>query len=103
MAIETVYIQSNTSVVQDEVLSHRLGLIPILADPNLFEFFDNNEDATDQNTIVFKLDVECVQSKASALSTTEEAYTENVTSDKLEWQPQGDQEERFPSKTELIE
>ena len=38
MAIERVYIANNTSVVQDEVLSHRLGLIPIRADPRLFEY-----------------------------------------------------------------
>lgn len=38
MAIEKVLIANNTSVVQDEVLSHRLGLIPIRADPRFFEF-----------------------------------------------------------------
>jgi DNA-directed RNA polymerases I and III subunit RPAC1 len=36
MAIETVYIFNNTSVIQDEVLAHRLGLIPIKADPGKF-------------------------------------------------------------------
>lgn len=38
MAIERVLIANNTSVVQDEVLAHRLGLIPIQVDPRLFEF-----------------------------------------------------------------
>lgn len=38
MAIEKVLIANNTSVVQDEVLAHRLGLIPIKADPRLFEY-----------------------------------------------------------------
>jgi len=38
MAIERVYIANNTSVVQDEVLSHRLGLVPIRIDPRLFEY-----------------------------------------------------------------
>jgi DNA-directed RNA polymerase alpha subunit len=36
MAIETVFVFNNTSVIQDEVLSHRLGLIPIKADPGKF-------------------------------------------------------------------
>jgi len=36
MAIEHVYIKNNTSIIQDEVLAHRLGLIPIKADPRLF-------------------------------------------------------------------
>lgn len=38
MAIERVYIANNTSLIQDEVLAHRLGLIPISADPRLFEY-----------------------------------------------------------------
>jgi DNA-directed RNA polymerases I and III subunit RPAC1 len=36
MAIETVYVFNNTSVIQDEVLAHRLGLVPIKADPSRF-------------------------------------------------------------------
>jgi DNA-directed RNA polymerase alpha subunit len=38
MAIEKVFIYDNTSIVQDEVLAHRLGLIPIKADPDEFDF-----------------------------------------------------------------
>lgn len=37
MAIDKVHILNNTSIIQDEVLAHRLGLIPIRADPRLFE------------------------------------------------------------------
>lgn len=33
MAIETVYVWNNTSIVQDEVLAQRLGLIPLAIDP----------------------------------------------------------------------
>ena len=36
MAIEKVYVNNNTSLIQDEVLAHRLGLIPIKADPRRF-------------------------------------------------------------------
>ena len=36
MAIEKVLINNNTSIIQDEVLAHRLGLIPIRADPRKF-------------------------------------------------------------------
>ncbi|MEQ2249992.1 DNA-directed RNA polymerases I and III subunit RPAC1 [Ilyodon furcidens] len=43
MAIEKVFIYNNTSIVQDEVLAHRLGLIPIKADPRLFEFKNTDQ------------------------------------------------------------
>lgn len=38
ICIEHVYIWNNTSVIVDEVLSHRLGLIPLNVDPELFEY-----------------------------------------------------------------
>ena len=37
MAIENVYIYNNTSVMHDEILAHRLGLIPIFADAAQFD------------------------------------------------------------------
>lgn len=43
MAIENVYVHNNTSIVQDEVLAHRLGLIPIQADPRDFEMLPPGE------------------------------------------------------------
>eukprot|EP00611_Tribonema_gayanum_P012295 TRINITY_DN22922_c0_g1_i1.p2 TRINITY_DN22922_c0_g1~~TRINITY_DN22922_c0_g1_i1.p2 ORF type:complete len:159 (+),score=37.04 TRINITY_DN22922_c0_g1_i1:58-534(+) len=36
MAIETVYMEMNTSIIFDEVLSHRLGLVPLNVDPRTF-------------------------------------------------------------------
>jgi DNA-directed RNA polymerase I and III subunit RPAC1 len=42
MAIETVYVFNNTSVIQDEVLAHRLGLIPIKANPEKFGWQNSN-------------------------------------------------------------
>lgn len=38
MAIEKVLVANSSSVVQDEVLAHRLGLIPIKVDPRLFDY-----------------------------------------------------------------
>ena len=38
MAIEFVRITQNTSIIPDEVLAHRLGLIPIFADADEFNY-----------------------------------------------------------------
>lgn len=38
MAIEWISVVRNTSIVQDEVLCHRMGLIPIQVDPRLFQY-----------------------------------------------------------------
>lgn len=38
MAIEHVYMFMNSSIIHDEILAHRLGLIPIMANPHMFEF-----------------------------------------------------------------
>lgn len=35
MAIEKVYIYNNTSIIQDEILAHRLGLIPLKGNKKL--------------------------------------------------------------------
>jgi len=38
VAIETVWLYNNTSLIQDEVLALRLGLVPLNVDPRLLEF-----------------------------------------------------------------
>lgn len=43
MAIEKAFIYNNTSIIQDEILAHRLGLVPIKADPRLFEYRNSGE------------------------------------------------------------
>lgn len=45
------------------MLAHRLGLIPIAADPRLFEWKRDDESSNERNCIVFKLDVECIKLK----------------------------------------
>lgn len=89
MAIERVLLFQNTSIIQDEVLAHRLGLIPIAADPRQFQYVresarekrdrnkPRNPKANDDksitisqhpagqpnelNTLVFVLDVKCTR------------------------------------------
>ena len=43
MAIEKVFINNNTSIIQDEVLAHRLGLIPIKADLRKFNMLPTDD------------------------------------------------------------
>jgi DNA-directed RNA polymerase I and III subunit RPAC1 len=82
MAIEKVYIANNTSVIQDEVLAHRLGLLPIRADPRLFDYKSEEENANEKNTIVFKLDVVCTRKQERVLNGS-------VKSDQMKWLPEG--------------
>ncbi|TVU11115.1 hypothetical protein EJB05_44680 [Eragrostis curvula] len=81
MAIEKVFMVDNTSVIADEVLSHRLGLIPLNADPRLFDYISENDVPNERNTIVYKLHVSC--GKGSQRIT--------VKSGELEWLPEGSQ------------
>jgi DNA-directed RNA polymerase I and III subunit RPAC1 len=66
MALEHVYMWNNTSLIHDEVLCHRLGLVPLNVDPRLFDEFGIEVEeetgelaSTDRNTIVFRLHVVC--------------------------------------------
>lgn len=96
VAIETIYMHTNTSIIQDEVLSHRVGLVPIKVDPEKLQDYSEEEGPTDLNTIVFKLDVECPQEPEGFVSKDGQPFTYTVYSKDLEWQPQGNQEEMFP-------
>ncbi|KAI7838406.1 hypothetical protein COHA_007810 [Chlorella ohadii] len=83
MAIEHVFIVNNTSVIQDEVLSHRLGLIPLKVDPRLFQYKAKEDTPSEQNTIVLKLKVECRRLPSGALE------NDKVYSSALQWLPEG--------------
>lgn len=65
VAIEHVYMWNNSSIIHDEVLSHRIGLVPINCDPRLFDdFIGDDDEPTDRNTVVFRLGIKCGNSKA---------------------------------------
>lgn len=73
LAIEYVFVHNNTSIVQDEVLAHRLGLIPLTGNPAGIRWLrqyrkptDEDPDGTgvaDNNTVVMRLNVECTKAE----------------------------------------
>lgn len=98
VAIEHVWIAINSSIIQDEVLAHRVGLVPIKVDPKKLDYVVG-EDETDRDTIVFHFDVECKNETMTKPSGKEEYVNESALSGQLTWLPQGNQNEMFPGKT----
>ncbi|KAG1150591.1 hypothetical protein G6F37_001699 [Rhizopus arrhizus] len=98
MAIEKVYVMNNTSIIQDEVVAHRLGLIPILADPKEFDYMTEDGGPTDLNTLVFRLKKKCEFNPEASPDETDphKKYINSyVYSKDLIWEPKGNQEEKF--------
>ena len=112
MAIEKVYMYNNTSIIQDEVLAHRLGLIPLRADPRKFDWYqaeqasgDNETEADDINkssasfgnskdSLEFELKIRCSRRQEASKSATEpdELYeSHNVYTKHMKWLPRKDQ------------
>ncbi|XP_016552729.1 DNA-directed RNA polymerases I and III subunit rpac1-like isoform X2 [Capsicum annuum] len=73
----SVLSANNTSIIQDEVLAHKLGLIPIKVDPRLFEYMSENDVPNEKNTIVFKLNALCKKGSQRLI----------VLSSELKWLP----------------
>lgn len=103
VAPETIYIYNNTSVISDEVLSHRIGLIPLKVDPDLLSWVDSTmkeEEGkyTDENTVVLTLKKECTRNPNAPKDLTDpkELYINlHVYARDLEFVPHGKQEELF--------
>ncbi|XP_055541885.1 DNA-directed RNA polymerases I and III subunit RPAC1 [Wyeomyia smithii] len=95
MAIEKVHIYNNTSIIQDEVLAHRLGLIPLNADPRLFEYKVNeNDPANALDTLEFELKVKCTRKnkESTEITNNDNMYkNHSIYSGQIKWVPIGNQ------------
>ncbi|RWS30304.1 DNA-directed RNA polymerases I and III subunit RPAC1-like isoform X1 [Leptotrombidium deliense] len=102
LAIEKVFVYNNTSLLQDDFLAHRLGLIPIKVDPRYFEYRQEGDiEGTPQDTVVFDLKVKCVKNSNAETdaSTPEKMYiNRHVYSGQFKWLPIGSQAEMFREK-----
>ena len=122
LAIEYVFIHNNTSIVQDEVLAARLGLVPLtgsLSGLNWLQFYkkpptqddnygaDDDNGAADNNTIVLKLYVECdwrgAEGVKSGETDPEKLYVNSsVYAKQIIFEPTGRQDQEFPEPDGLI-
>ncbi|KAJ9648503.1 DNA-directed RNA polymerase core subunit rpc40 [Coniosporium tulheliwenetii] len=112
LAIETAYVFNNTSVIQDEVLAARLGLVPLKgskAGLNWLRWYKKpTEDEpeasvpSDYNTVVLGLDVECTwhekgkeRAKRGETDPKRLYVNSSVYAHQLEFQPTGQQVQYF--------
>uniref|UniRef100_A0A8C5C713 DNA-directed RNA polymerases I and III subunit RPAC1 n=1 Tax=Gadus morhua TaxID=8049 RepID=A0A8C5C713_GADMO len=101
MAVEKVFIYNNTSIVQDEILAHRLGLVPIKADPRLFEYRNEGEDdeeGSEIDTIKLQLKVKCSRNPRATKDSADprELYLNHMVYSKdMKWVPIGNQADVF--------
>ena len=97
LAIDTVVMLQNTSIMQDEVLAHRLGLIPLLGDIDAFEYRLAGEELNEHNATVFVLDVSCTENPGTKQTDPPHIRYKHSTvyASDLVWVPQGTQAQRF--------
>lgn len=102
MAIEHCFIYNNTSVIQDEMLAHRMGLIPLNIDPSKFEWKPTSllpEDTSKSFSVVFTLSAKCEKLPdidPERPGRREELYKDyKVYSGHLKWAPLYEQQGMF--------
>lgn len=109
LAIEDVWVQNNTSVIQDEVLCHRLGLVPFKGGKvgihEWMKWYRKPEpgaepfaNSMDYNTVKLELDVQCTRNPDAAPGETDprRLYDHaNVYASDIKFCPVGRQSEYF--------
>jgi len=95
MAIEKVHIYQNTTIMQDEVLAHRLGLLPLKADPRLFKWKekDAKDEGTEEDTLEYSLQIKCTRNPTK--NEAEPYINDSCYSKHIKWIPNGSQADRL--------
>ncbi|KJP85865.1 hypothetical protein AK88_04513 [Plasmodium fragile] len=86
IAIEKVNIFQNTGIIADEMLCHRLGLIPFKFDADLINFKEEYEKYNHLNCFCFKLHVKFTK-KVGSSETSQSIYSRD-----LKWCPINEQQ-----------
>jgi DNA-directed RNA polymerase I and III subunit RPAC1 len=97
VAIEKITMWQNTSIIPDENLAHRMGLIPINVDGRKFEYHKAGTEYDEHDSLKFRLHKICSKKDPNAPMILNSSHDENelyynssVYSGDLEWIPQGD-------------
>jgi DNA-directed RNA polymerase I and III subunit RPAC1 len=113
LAIETVFVANNTSIIQDEVLAQRLGLIPLKGSKQgLLEFLKwcsppaegEAPYSIDSNTILLELKIACTRNEVAAKGETDplKAYhNAHVYARDIVFKPFGRQRNYFSGGDEI--
>jgi DNA-directed RNA polymerase I and III subunit RPAC1 len=94
MAFEKVGMYNNTSILPDEVLAHRLGLIPLKADARQFSYRLPEREPVETDTLFFELNIKCSWNpkRPKDSSDPDEMYINHkVYSKDIKWTPIGAQ------------
>ncbi|KAJ7595916.1 DNA-directed RNA polymerase [Mycena floridula] len=103
ICIENVYMFQNTTVIHDEVLAQRIGMVPLNVDPAEMTMKQSpDEQATDRNTMVFNVKLECSRNPKAPKGSTNpsELYiNDELLSSHIIFQPSGSQADVFAGNT----
>ncbi|XP_014249332.1 DNA-directed RNA polymerases I and III subunit RPAC1 [Cimex lectularius] len=95
MAVEKVTVYQNKTVMQDEVMAHRLGLIPLKADARLFQYrIPGDPVGTDRDTLHYELKVKCTKNphcRAGHYRHEDMYINHQILSKDIKWVPYGGQ------------
>jgi DNA-directed RNA polymerase I and III subunit RPAC1 len=116
LAIEYVFVNNNTSIIQDEVLAQRLGLVPFRGGKegllDYLRWYKKSEEGSteepksfDYNTVVLELKIECTRNEAAAKGETNPhlAYhNAHVYAKDIKFKPYGGQLKHFSGDNAIV-